>query len=109
MGFEAGVFRKSWLRRGVRVKARARNVNVSRGAGSCQSTPLRLAGSIGQIMLVLSRSCALLKCFLVCPGLGTGIVHTKHGACEFKPRAEMWRETGNGAGGAKGQVRSCLS
>lgn len=67
MGFEAGVFRKSWLRRGVRVKARARNVNVSRGAGSCQSTPLRLAGSIGQIMLVLPRSCALLKCFWFAP------------------------------------------
>lgn len=51
------------------MKARARNTNISCGAGSSQSTSLRLVDSNSHIMSVLTRIVALMLLFLVCPGL----------------------------------------
>lgn len=76
------------------MKAQARNVNISRGAGSSQSPSLRLADSDSQIMSMLTRIVALMLCFLVCPGLGTGTWNSKNQNMHVQPcnRDVGWKQ-----------------
>lgn len=78
---------------GARMKAQARKANVSRGAGSSQSTSLRLVNSNNQVMSLLTRIVALMH-FLVCPGLGTGTWNSKNQNMHIHPRNRDvgWRQ-----------------
>lgn len=72
------------------MKAQDRSTNTSCGAGSSQSTCLRLVESNSQIMSVLTRTVALMLHFLVCPSLGTGIWNSKNQNVHLQPIIEMW-------------------
>ena len=76
------------------MKAQARNANISPGAGSSQSTSLRLVDSNSHIMSVLTRIVALMLQFLVCPALGTGTWNSKNQNMHVQPRNRDvgWRQ-----------------